>query len=256
MLNWFLGLAGIIMGVAIGQAVTNGTEGQRDTGRKFVLESFFSGSVPPAATSCYVSNGDMKYCMGADEETNDLASGSGKELARRSDKSNGLVAYGLGMRASNDEKLWYRPSNTVSFGKTNYKTTNVNTRDTLARSTWSMAGNGNRFFISYNIEKGWFSDNAVVGKLMAAKIARSSANVIGVAFSTGSEAGETVYWEYGSDDSAKLSGASVAPSSGSATVDLFFGTESNTGESTSAWKQIKPAKGTKDSPMITVLYEL
>ncbi len=240
MLNWFLGLAGIIMGVAIGQAVTNGTEGQRDTGRKFVLESFFSGSVPPAATSCYVSNGDMKYCMGSVEEAHDgkNVTDASKVLARRSNKKNGLVAYGLGMRASNDEKLWKRASNATTI-----PTTKVNTHNDDARSTWSMAGSKNKFFISYNIEEGWFSDNEVVGKLMAGKIARSSANVIGVAFSTSNgTAVKTAYWEYGEELTAPT---------------LFEVTTSGTGKGVDAnWGKIEPGEGIKDKPMITVLYEL
>ncbi len=250
MLNWFLGLAGIIMGVAIGQAVTNGTEGQRDTGRKFVLESFFSGSVPPAATSCYVSNGDMKYCMGADAEAGDIVVGSPDEatklIARRSDGKNGLTAYGLGMRASNDETLWLKGSDTAPV-----TTGGTNTRHANARSTWSMAGGKNKFFISYNIQKNWFSDNEVVGKLMAAKIARSSANVIGVAFSTGDGVKETVYWEYGKDDATDL------PVSGSSAVGLFEGPSKKTGSSSStSFSEIVPGVGTKDTPVITVLYEL
>ncbi len=248
MLNWFLGLAGIIMGVAIGQAVTNGTEGQRDTGRKFVLESFFSGSVPPAATSCYVSNGDMKYCMGADKEANDLAV-PGELLARRSSNKNGLVAYGLGMRASNDETLWERSSPDATTAIT---TTEINTHKPLARSTWSMAGGGNKFFVSYNIEKDWFSDNEVVGKLMAAKIARSSANVIGVAFSawddtSGSGSVKTVYWQYGKKVTSGVGDLFNAPTSG--TSGTGKGVDTN-------WKKIVPGVGIKDKPMITVLYEL
>ncbi len=254
MLNWFLGLAGIIMGVAIGQAVTNGTEGQRDTGRRFVIESFFSGSVPPAAISCYVSNGDMKYCMGADEEALDRQNitASGRVLARRSNNKNGLVAYGLGMRASNDERLWLRDT---SANTTEVSDGEINTRNANARSAWSMVGGGKRFFISYNIEENWFSDNETVGKLMAAKIARSSANIIGVAFSIG-VADQTVYWEYGSNDSKKLSVAKEWRSSGSATTDLFYGLSSTTGSARDDWKQIASGRGTPGSPMITVFYEL
>ncbi len=238
MLNWFLGLAGIIMGVAIGQAVTNGTEGQRDTGRKFVLESFFSGSVPPAATSCYVSNGDMKYCMSAKDEAHDGNNADSTKLkAIRSSNKNGLVAYGLGMRASNDESLWLRGT-TPDVTKVGDGTVNSRNNDD-ARSTWSMAGVKNKFFISYNIEKDWFSDNEVVGKLMAAKIARSSANVIGVVFSTGT-GGETVYWEYGEETAAHP----------------LFDAAAETGEIVTGGEKIKPAEGTKDSPMITVFYKL
>ncbi len=246
MLNWFLGLAGIIMGVAIGQAVTNGTEGQRDTGRKFVLESFFSGSVPPAATSCYVSNGDMKYCMGVGD--------ADKKLARRSNNKDGLVAYGLGMRASNDEKLWGKDDTTTRAALASGKN---NTRNDDARSTWSMAGSGNRFFISYNIEEGWFSNNEVVGNLMAAKIARSSANIIGVAFSTGDGVKETVYWKYGSDTETAIAGLVGQPAANAdGFSEVFGGTPANTAKAEREWKQIVPAKGTKDNPVITVLYEL
>ncbi len=261
MLNWFLGLAGIIMGVAIGQAVTNGTEGQRDTGRRFVIESFFSGSVPPAAISCYVSNGDMKYCMGIDREANDdyvaTPAKATKLLARRSNNKNGLVAYGLGMRASNDETLWWRSHNNRTWTPIINKRSkrNVFTHNKEARSTWSMAGSGKRFIITYNIEKGWFSDNAVVGKLMAAKIARSSSSIIGVAFSTGAGEGETVYWEYGKDTATDLPKAGPGSPEG-----LFTGPAvSKGGASSSSFSEIVPGLGGEsniESPVITVVYEL
>ncbi len=256
MFFWFLGISGIIMGVTFGQAVINGTQGHLDTGRKFVLETFLSRNVVTTASACFAETWKMEACMGDAKEAHDgIVRLTGQPLldatklqARRSNKKSGLVGYGLGMRASNGETLWTRKYNRLTRIPTT-TAAKVNTHNDLARSTWSMAGKGNKFFISYNIEKDWFSDNETVGKQMAAKIARSYANVIGVAFSTdGTRGGKTVYWEYGEDTATELTGSN--------TNDLFQGRAANTGKGFNTdWKQITPGRGTKESPVITVVYE-